>query len=135
MMQQMNFKSVSEMLTTKQVFSKTKNITHYDKRYIGPVALKIMKMYFEIVMQTVLGGFAWKFPGDKMGSLYIKRGPVMKMKQERLNLKRIGRSYYIVLQSEYLNAMGVRFKALAPFKKRLVDVLLNTNKEYRTELS
>lgn len=105
---------------------------------------KIMKMYFKEAKDTMFNGFEFRFPVD-FGTMYIKqsdrltpikrKSKISKAEIGEYNIKRLGKSYKIVIEGGVMKQSGYKLLATKEDKKKLGKILCNTNIEYRTNLA
>jgi hypothetical protein len=113
-----------------------------DKEMPSPaIARKIVRMYFQIVLRTVLTGFEWKFPHGyslsvrkyrKVGAHGIsqRRRDDFGMKQIVYNLRRPNEIYSIVFRSKTTKDVRYNFDACDSFRKKLTQILFSTDTVY-----
>lgn len=113
-----------------------------DKQMPSPaIARKIVRMYFQIVLRTVLAGFEWKFPhgynlsvrkSRKVGAHGIsnRRRDDFGMKQVVYNLRRPNEIYSIVFRSQTTKDARYIFESCSSFRKKLTQILFSTDTVY-----
>lgn len=105
---------------------------------------KVMTAYFKQVKAIVKEGFEFKFPQD-FGTMYIKKkdakwilrwpSKIAVRKLEDYNLKRFGQSYSYVVEGGFVKKAGYKFKATNIDNKKLFNILIDTDIEFRTNLA
>jgi len=113
-----------------------------DKEMPSPaIARKIVRMYFQIVLRTVLAGFEWKFPHgyslsvrkyrkDNAHGISNRRRDEDGMRQVVYNIRRPNEIYSIVFRSDVTRKARYNFESCGPFRKKLTQVLFNTDTVY-----
>lgn len=134
-------------ITTVMQYMKQNRIkTHLKNAVVG---IAIITEYMQMVMAAVMDGQAVSLP-NKFGTLYIKKtsnegklrtyvvtnknGEVERLKG--VNFNRIGYNYKFVIEgNDFLDDYGIRFSpALKEYRRPLAEILVNTDKDYRTNL-
>lgn len=141
------YKWTTISITTVMQFMKQNRIKTHVKSVVVGVA--IITEYMQMVMAAVMDGQAVSLP-NKFGTLYIKKisnegklktyvvinkeGEVERLKG--VNFNRIGYNYKFVIEgNDFLDDYGIKFyPSLKEYRKPLAQMLLNTDKDYRTNL-
>jgi len=108
------------------------------------ICQRVVASYLRLVMQAVLDGFVVTLPFN-FGRIYIQKKEVNlktkyfeKFKQIgkpiELNMKRIGFKYVFVLDAPVVKKFGYNVRVDGKIRKRLSDILHDTNTDYRTNL-